>query len=62
MTGVECFKEGTCDLVGSILKLFANIMDLVFKFLGRYSHTTLHKRSWNNWLVLKMTDSSNEKD
>ena len=43
------------------LKLVGNKMDLVWKFVGSFSNSSLYKSSWNNWLVLKRTDSSPEK-
>ena len=49
ITWVECFKEGTWDLVGSIFDTCWKKMDLVFKFVGSFSNTSLNKSSWNNW-------------
>ena len=44
------------------LKFVGNKMNLVWKFVGTFSNTSLNKSSWNNWLVLKRTDTSPEKD
>ena len=41
-----------------VLKLVGNELDLVWKFVVILSNTILNKTSWNNWLVLKRTDSS----
>ena len=43
------------------VKLVGNKMDLVWKFVGSFSNTSLNKSSWNNCLVLKRTDSSPER-
>ena len=45
-----------------VLKLVRNRLDFVWKFVGNFSNTSLNKSSWNNWLVLKRTDTSPEKD
>ena len=45
-----------------ILKLVGNGLNFVSKFVGNLSNTILNKHSWNNWLILKRTDSSHEKD
>ena len=45
-----------------VLKPVGNRMDIVWKFIRNLSNTSLNKSSWNNWVVLKRTDSSPEKD
>ena len=37
-------------------------MDLLWKFVGSFSNNSLNKSSWNNWVVVKKTKSSPEKD
>ena len=44
------------------LKLVGNKMDLVFIFDEVLVTPSYNKSSWNNWLVLKRTGSSPEKD
>ena len=36
-----------------VLKLVGNGLDLVWKYVGNLSNTSLSKNSWNNWVVLK---------
>ena len=45
-----------------VLKFAGNGLDFVWKFVGNLCNTSLNKSSWNNWVVLKRTDSSPEKD
>ena len=43
------------------LKHIGNKLDLVWKFVGSLSNTSLNKSTCNNWLVLKRTDSCPDK-